>query len=324
MKKLKFCIRVSILCGLFLMTSCASKEADSSISEAPPAVKKQIKDTSYASKKEDIGPRKRLMILPFLDQSEARPQSLRDQARAEFIKDLNKSGEVIVVDTSDLKMDLTKSIKGSEGNREYNISDIAKNASQLGVNVVLEGKIMDLKVSRKSDPVGLFRQMKTKFEASVRVRMAAARSGNEIFNTVKTVTLEEAQTRVAENITADKLLQSNPELLEKLIADAFMDFEPQVLAALHKVSWEGRIAMISGDRVYLNVGKLSGVQIGDILKVSEEGDEVFDPQSGNFIGKSPGRLKGTLEVISYFGQDGAIAITHSGAGFKENDKIEQY
>jgi len=82
--------------------------------------------------------------------------------------------------------------------------------------------------------------------------------------------------------------------------------------------------MINGDRIFLNVGRISGVQVGDLLRVTEEGEEVFDPQTGVFIGKSPGRLKGTLEVTSYFGQDGSIAVLHSGANFKENDRVEQY
>jgi len=141
---------------------------------------------------------------------------------------------------------------------------------------------------------------------------------------VKNVTLEEAQTRVAENASADRMLQTNPELIERLITDAFLDFQNQIFSTLDKIAWEGRIAMISGDRIFLNVGRLSGLQVGDVLKVTEEGDEIFDPQTGNFIGKSQGRLKGTLEVISYFGQDGAVSLIHSGSGFKENDRIELY
>ncbi len=103
-----------------------------------------------------------------------------------------------------------------------------------------------------------------------------------------------------------------------------LDFTPQVLASLDKVSWEGRIAAINGDRIYLNVGRVSGLQVGDLLKVTEDGDDVYDPESGSHIGRVPGRLKGTLEVISYFGNDGAIAVIHSGSGFKENDKVELY
>ena len=302
--------------GLFIVISCSTNDKPSE----SPVVRRQVKDVSGNARKEDSGPRKRVMILPFLDSSEARPQSLRDDARAEFIKDCNHKGDIIAIDSNELKIDLAKQMKSGE----YILTEVAKAASDLGVFAIVEGKIIDLKVSRKADPVGIFRQMKTRFDASVRVRVAIARTGREIFNTVKTVTLEEAQTRVGENASADKMLQTNPEVLEKLVTDAFIDFEPQILGALSKISWEGRIAAINGDRIFLNVGKISGLQMGDLLKVTEEGEEIFDPQTGNFIGKTPGRLKGTLEVISYFGQDGCIAIVHSGAGFKENDKIEQY
>jgi hypothetical protein len=82
--------------------------------------------------------------------------------------------------------------------------------------------------------------------------------------------------------------------------------------------------MISGERVYVNAGRLSGLQVGDILKVTEEGDDVYDPDTGRFIGTAPGRLKGTIEVVSYFGKDGAIAVIHSGSGFQENDRVELY
>jgi hypothetical protein len=312
MKKMAmfFCFSVGLI-------ACSSTpDRDSSA----PSVRKQVKDVSFQARKDDSSPRKRLMVLPFLDASETRPQVLRDQARSEFVKDLNRHGDLIVVDSKDLKIDLHKAMKGGD----YILPDIAKVAGDLGAFAILEGKIMDLKVGKKSDPVGIFRQVKTKFDASVRVRIALTHGAREIFNTVKTVTLEEAQTRVAENASADKMLQTNPELLEKLVTDAFVDFEPQIVAALSKMTWEGRIAAISGDRIFLNVGRLSGLQVGDLLRVTEEGDEIFDPQTGNFIGKTPGRLKGTLEVISYFGQDGAITILHSGAGFKENDRVEQY
>jgi hypothetical protein len=88
--------------------------------------------------------------------------------------------------------------------------------------------------------------------------------------------------------------------------------------------WEGRIASVQGERIFLNVGKISGLAAGDLLRVVDEGEEIYDTESGSFIGKSPGRLKGTLEVVSFFGQDGAIAVIHSGGGFRENDRVELY
>jgi len=76
--------------------------------------------------------------------------------------------------------------------------------------------------------------------------------------------------------------------------------------------------------LYLNVGRTSGLQVGDLLKVMDDGDDIYDPENGSHVGRVPGRLKGTLELISYFGADGSVAVIHSGSGFKENDRVEIY
>jgi TolB-like protein len=281
---------------------------------------REIKDVNYEARKDDAAPRKRLMILPFLDDSEKRPQELRDRAREAFIMDLNRTGDVIAIDSKELRMDTSKMMSGGQ----YKLQEIAKAAQALGVNAVLEGKVLDIRIKRSSDNVGIVRKTSTTFEIVAQVRVVTGRSGREVFNTVKTVTVEETGQRVGERVETDKFLSNNPDMVEVIVKDAFLDFTPQVLNSLEKVSWEGRIAAINGDRIYLNVGRVSGLQVGDLLKVIEEGDDVYDPESGGHIGRVPGRLKGTLEVISYFGQDGAISIIHSGSGFRENDRVELY
>jgi hypothetical protein len=283
-------------------------------------IRKDVKDISTQARKEDAAPRKRLMLLPFLDASKDRPQSLRDNAKVEFIKELNLKSDMIVIDSSDLKVDFKNTLE----NGEYNLKEVARQGQSLGVLALLEGKIIDIRIKRKSDEVGVIRQMKSMFEVLVRVRLVATRSGSELLNVTKTVVLEDSQVRVAEDVSSDRLVKAAPHVVENLVKEAFLDFVPQIKLALEKLNWEGRVAMINGDRIFLNVGRQSGLQMGDILKVVDDGEDVFDPQTGVWIGKVPGRLKGTLEVVSYFGQDGAVTVIHSGAGFKENDKVELY
>ena len=55
-----------------------------------------------------------------------------------------------------------------------------------------------------------------------------------------------------------------------------------------------------------------------------EGQEVYDPETGALIGVSKGQLKGTLEIVDYFGPDGAIAILHSGGSVLEGDFVTLY
>jgi hypothetical protein len=305
-----------LLCLLLSLATGACSTLETS-KELP---RKQVTDVNLQGYKDTTGVKKRVMVLPFLDANEARDPVLRENARRAFIQDLNRTGQLIAIDSQELHLDLSKHIQHGE----YVMKDITKETAQLGINSVLEGKIIDLKVKRASDQIGLIRNMTTKFESVVRVRVYSSRGSRELMNIIKTVVLDEPNTRVAERVEADKFVQNNPELVQIIIKDAFMDFTPQVIAAMDKIVWEGRIAAISGDRVYLNVGRISGLQTGDILKVSEEGEDVFDPDSGSHIGKVPGRMKGTLEIVSYFGTDGAVAVIHSGSGFKENDKVEMY
>ncbi|KYG61329.1 hypothetical protein AZI85_09520 [Bdellovibrio bacteriovorus] len=287
---------------------------------AGPSIRRDVKDVNYEARKDDSAPRKRLMVLPFLDVGDKRPSELRERARNAFIMDLNRSGEVIALDSKELNVDLSKMMEGGQ----YKLPEVAKAAQSLGVTAVLEGKIIDIRIKRKADNVGVVRHMSTAFEVVAQVRVVTGRAAREVFNTVKTVTVEEQGTRVGERVETDKFISNNPDMIQTIVKDAFLDFTPQVLASLDKVSWEGRIAAINGDRIYLNVGRVSGLQVGDLLKVTEDGDDIYDPESGGHIGRVPGRLKGTLEVISYFGNDGAIAIIHSGSGFKENDRVELY
>lgn len=307
----KFLSLAIILC----LTACTTLDRGGN-----PTSRREVKDVNYEARRDDSSPRKRMMILPFLDAGDKRPQELRDQARAAFITDLNRTGEVIALDSRELKVDLAKMIE----NGQYKLPEVAKAAQALGVSTVLEGKIIDIRIKRKADNVGVVRHLTTAFEVVAQVRVVTGRAGREVFNTVKTVTVEEQGVRVAERVETDKFLSNNPDMITVLVKDAFLDFTPQVLASLDKVTWEGRIAAINGDRIYLNVGRVSGLQVGDLLKVTEDGDDVYDPESGGHIGRVPGRLKGTLEVISYFGNDGAIAVIHSGSGFRENDRIELY
>lgn len=285
------------------------------------AIKREISDFDVKAKKNtEEAYRKKLLLLPLLDANLERDAELLSHVEKAFAEQLNMSAELIVYSVQDMdkvKVEVKKSL-------EYDLASIANQVKDTGVTTVVEGKILDLRIRRKADPIGVVRKMKVMFDCVIRLRMYSNKTQKEIFNTVKTVTLTEDNVRIAEKVESDAQLQNNPEIVKVVVKDAFFDFIPQVLTALTQVTWEGRIAAIKGERIFLNVGRQTGLQIGDLLKVVDIGSDIYDPEDGNHIGRVPGRIKGTLEVISYFGQDGSIAILHSGAQFKENDKVELY
>lgn len=292
--------------------------------EKTPSFKKVISDVDHKKNEEDMELKKRVVVLPFIDKSMTRSLKVLTQARDTLLDALNETQEMIAVDPSVLKLDLKKYIK----NNMYDLPAIAKDARTAGISSILEGRIIELRFKNedalKVDNASSLRTREIEFEVVVQARLYNIRSNQELLNTVKTVTISDENVKIAENISSEVFFQRNEELTKILIKDAFMDFTPKLTDALKSVAWEGRIAALQGDRIYLNVGQISGVQVGDILKVVDDGNEIYDTELGYHVGKVRGRVKGTLEIVSFFGQDGSVSVIHSGAGFKENDRVELY
>ena len=268
----------------------------------------------------DDSPRKRIMVLPFLDADSEHSGMATKIARDTLINELNKSGDYVIVGASDFPRKITDFIKDGV----YDLPAMAKIASDAGIAALLEGKLIEITANRAGDSVGFVRNVNVVVTAKIQTRLIATKNAQILLEDVRNARIEQASTRVGEHASSDRQLTENPLLVEKVVKRAFADSVPKIELAAQKLSWEGRVALIKGDRLYLNSGRLSGLQIGDILKVMEDGEDVYDPESGALIGRVPGRLKGTLEIVSYFGKDGAISVIHSGAGFKENDVVQLY
>lgn len=292
--------------------------------KAPTTLTKVVIDQDLKSSNEDKELKKRVVVLPFLDKKNLRSEETLKKAQDAFMDALNQSGELIAIDSSVLKLDLKKYVK----NNMYDLKAIALASNKVGVSALLEGRLIDMRFQNedltKVDNSSSQKMRSVVFEVVVHSRMMNVRSEQELFNMVKTVTIDDKNSQLPENITSDNFFGRNGELTELLIKDAFLDYNAKLVEALKFITWEGRIAALQGERIYLNVGRISGVQVGDILKVVEDGNEIYDPELGYHVGKVQGRVKGTLEIVGFFGQDGAISVVHSGAGFKENDRVEIY
>lgn len=281
----------------------------------------ELRDVPMQARGMDEGLRSRILVLPFLSDNNTSPMVL-EELRTAFTKELFRTKQFVVVSPSDLKQDPKKMMTDKN---EYDMQQIARIAAAQGITAVVEGKVIGVEAKRLGDSVGVFRESKARVNADVRIRIFGGRSGREMFQEQKTAVIEASSTRMAFGDQAGQSnLREDSELVRQGLKKGFFSIMPNFTKAMEKLSWEGRVAMISGERVFINAGRLSGLQMGDILKVTEEGDEVYDPETGRFIGLAPGRMKGTVEVIGYFGKDGAIAIIHSGSGFRENDRLELY
>lgn len=306
-----------ISAALFGLTGCSL--FSSQPTPKSPVATKNVSHLAPRSKSGQL--RHRIVVLPFLDAKTSRPKKVRQTARRRVVATLIRSGSFVLISPNDFPQDPGKFITE---NNDYDLEALAPASGSMGVAAVVEGKIMSVKAKRVSDSVGLFRKLVARVSTTVRIRVVSSKTGKVIMDEVREATIESETTRVAKYSYSDRFLENDPILVQKAVGKAFYGAIRQIALSVEKLSWEGRVALISGERIFVNAGRLSGIQIGDVLKITEEGEEVYDPESGVFLGRAPGRMKGTIEVVSYFGKDGAIAIVHSGSGFKENDRVELY
>ena len=287
---------------------------------AAPSRSPEVRDFPHQARAGDEL-RKKILVLPFIDSELQRSHNVTEIARRTVVEELVRTGQFVVINNNDFPQDL-RSFQKASG--EYDMEAVSRIAASMGITAVLEGKVVDIRARRAGDELGVIRQVRASVNAEVQVRVWGARVAKEIFAGTRQATVESTVTRALERSETDRHLSEDPVLIRQGVRNAFQASIPSIVRAVEKLNWEGRVALVCGDRVYVNAGRVSGIQVGDILKVVEEGREVYDPDTGVFIGHAPGRMKGTIEVVTYFGQDGSIGVVHSGSGFKENDRVELY
>ena len=86
--------------------------------------------------------------------------------------------------------------------------------------------------------------------------------------------------------------------------------------------WSCRVIKVEDSRVYLNAGRLTGLQPGDRLRVNGLGKELIDPITHRSLGFAPGKFKGEIEIRGLFGTDASEVSIISGDGFAESDVVK--
>mgnify|MGYP003345343267 CR=1 FL=1 len=138
----------------------------------------EVRDVPYqAREKSDQSPRKRVMVLPFLDGS-GRSDKAAVVARESFGRALRKTDEFVIVSNTDFPKDIATYLK----NGEYDLETMAKIGAGMGLAGIIEGKIIEVKAKRVGDEVGLVRQVRARIDATVQIdpliRQAGAKDDN--------------------------------------------------------------------------------------------------------------------------------------------------
>jgi curli biogenesis system outer membrane secretion channel CsgG len=81
----------------------------------------------------------------------------------------------------------------------------------------------------------------------------------------------------------------------------------------------GKIANVSGEKIYLNIDSGEGVKVGDAFEVYRQGEEIRDPDTGAVLDVET-KLIGKI-IVTEVKDKVSIASSQSGSGFQKGDVI---
>lgn len=268
----------------------------------------------------DMGqPKKRIIVFDFWNDTPVKQTDLGAFAADELRRGLYLSQRVIL--PPDLKSEMTTEdfVQGDK----VKVAQLVREGRKLGVSVLVVGRVTRIVFRQRGDDIGVFRQKQSLAAVDVEMKVFDVAGGREIMATAKSGEASSSAMAAFEAGSMDSP-EYRAELTKFALRNAMGPAVPEVIRAIEKLTWQGRVAKVAGSKIYVNSGKASGLVVGDILRVLTPGDDIYDPSTGAFLGRTPGQLKGTVEVVDFLGTDGAVTEIHTGGNFQEADLVQLY
>lgn len=316
-----------LLFSLFFLTQCSSlnpfssssnekkepeeKTAQSEEAEGPPRYTWEINEAVKNSVK------KKIAIINLHNRSQYGGKDLGEYA-AQSVRDaIAKIPDFVIIPEDELNPEETLLFQDGK----YNMKLIFEKARGRGASAVVTGSIDDVRIQERGDEVGLFRTRYHSITAKIKLQLHDATNEKLLASKSATAEVLEEHTRFLASQTVQTY---DANRAEGAVAKAVDKVIPSFSQYAKRISWVGKIVKIEMNRFFINAGEPTGITPGQLLKVFGPSQPIVDDESQQFLGMAPGRFKGILKVVDYFGTDGSVAILHAGAGFQEKDRVEIY
>jgi len=246
--------------------------------------------------------RRRVVVLPIADQTNFRDENMGDLATKRLIARLENSGAIVSVSSPanvNLKGDLADPTTMKVLDQVY------------GIQAVIRGTLSDVYTSSS----------KIEGKADKETSFAMAKISLNVYNTETGTLLKQLTgrnpvylSREIGDMSSEKAKIRAMDLSIEVIAD-------DLLKSILYLDWHARVASVENGKVYVNAGRLSGLEKGNTLEVYAPGEQIVDARTKAPLGNVKGSFKGQLEVVEVFGVDASSAKVVSGTNFSSSDLV---
>ncbi len=301
--------RLVIMCllpVLFFMLSSCPKQEDTGATKEP-------------EKKVLEGPKKRVGIFEFENKSRYGRNRLSNAAVDVLYTELQQADVFVLYERADLA-ELDKEFDLIDSGR-VNLDTAAQAGRLVGVQAVVVGTISQFGIWEEAKDYGVYQKKMVIAEATVDVRVVNVTTGKVIFADSGTGRVEQELKTV---LGFGEKSTFNETMADKALRSAMEKFTDNLVQEVMQIPWQGFVMDVdqrSGSEViYVNAGRLSGMAMGQMLRVKRVKGKLTDPVTGEFKGYKTEPL-GRARVIDLTGEDVAVAEMVEGSGAKRGDMV---
>lgn len=320
MKRLMFVM----LCSLSVVFTLATN------SGCAPKMRGQIKDdTTLTNTSKDLhqtsdvneykGPKLRVGVVNFQNKTPSKVLGIGEAAADILGTILQKTDRFIVIPQQDIESILAQQRAGATG--IINPDTAAQMGQILGLNAIVTGAVTAYSEAEEGADYLVAKSKKQIARVTVDYRIVDTTTGVQIMADSGAGIYSKSVSRV---LGMGSKASYDSDLRDGALRDALNKAMVNMMQKLGARKWNGRVAQVDGDNLYINAGQKSGLNVGDRLKVFRPGKEIIDPVTKVKLGTTESLIGEAVVNQNDLGDsaDLSIASPSSGTGFKSGDIVK--
>ncbi len=278
---------------------------------------KQLKTTSNVS--EYKGPKLRVGVVNFQNKTPSRVLGIGEAAADILGTILQNTDRFIVIPQQDMESILSQQRMGATG--AINPDTAAEMGKVLGLNAIVTGAVTAYSEAEEGTDYLVAKSKKQIARVTVDYRIVDTTTGVQLMADSGAGIYSKSASRV---LGMGAKAGYDPDLRDGALRDALTKAMVNMMQKLGTKKWNGRIAQIDGESLYINAGQRSGLNVGDKLKVFRSGKDIIDPVTKMKLGTTESLIGEAIVQQNDLGDQSDLSIARptSGTGFKAGDVVK--
>ncbi len=307
-----------ILTGALVMSSCSPTTSgavkdDTTLTDTS----KQLKTSSDVS--DYKGPKLRVGVVNFQNKTPSRVLGIGEAAADILGTILQKTERFIVIPQQDIESILGQQRLGATG--VINPDTAAKMGQVLGLNAIVTGAITAYSETEEGYDYLVSKGKKQIARVTVDYRIVDTTTGVQMMADSGAGIYEK---KVGSVLGMGTKAAYDTDLRDGALRDALTKAMVNMMKQLESQPWKGKIAKVTGNKLYINAGKKTGLKVGDRLDIFRVGEDIIDPDTHQKLGTTEDKIGQAIIQQNDLGDkaDMSVAMTSSGMGFKQGDIVK--